>query len=107
MKNWLFAYICENKDAAQLRGNREAEQRLYFCYADSLIPLLSKSKIPRLLPSSVTAQLGLYRTWSETPKSGFLRTRLKCNNANTTIARFNVCEQHEKSCSVELIMKLV
>ena len=34
--------ICENKDADQLRGNREADQRLCFCYMDSAIPLLSK-----------------------------------------------------------------
>ena len=37
--------ICENKDADQLRGNREADQHLSFCYKDSTIPLLSKSKI--------------------------------------------------------------
>ena len=34
--------ICENKDADQLRGNREADQRLCFRYMDSAIPLLSK-----------------------------------------------------------------
>ena len=37
--------ICENKDADQLRGNREADQRLCFRYTDSIIPLLSKSEI--------------------------------------------------------------
>ena len=37
--------ICENKDADQLRGNREADQRLCFRYSDSTIPLLLKSKI--------------------------------------------------------------
>ena len=37
--------LCENKDADQLRGNREADQRLCFRYIDSTIPLLSKSKI--------------------------------------------------------------
>ena len=37
--------ICENKDANQLRGNREADQRLCFRYLDSTIPLLPKSKI--------------------------------------------------------------
>ena len=36
---------CENKDADQLRGNREADQRLCFRYTDSTIPLLSKSEI--------------------------------------------------------------
>ena len=38
-------YICENKDADQLRGNREADQRLCFHYTDSRIPLLPKSEI--------------------------------------------------------------
>ena len=37
--------IFENKDADQLRGNREADQRLCFCYTDSTIPLLPKSEI--------------------------------------------------------------
>ena len=68
--------ICENKDADQLRGNREADQRLCFRYTDSTIPLLPKSKISSLYPSSVVVQPGLCGTWSETPKTGFLRTRL-------------------------------
>ena len=40
--------LCENKDADQLRGNREADQRLCFRYIDSTIPLLSKSEISSL-----------------------------------------------------------
>ena len=36
--------ICENKDADQLRGNREADQRLCFRYLDSKIPQLPKLK---------------------------------------------------------------
>ena len=40
--------IGENKDADQLRGNREADQRLCFRYSDSTIPLLLKSKISSL-----------------------------------------------------------
>ena len=44
-------YIGENKDADQLcghdqlRGDREADQRLCFRYSDSIIPLLLKSEI--------------------------------------------------------------
>ena len=68
--------ICENKDADQLRGNREADQRLCFRYLDSTIPLLPKSEISSLLPSSIAVQPGLCRTWSDTPKTGFLRRRL-------------------------------
>ena len=39
--------IClrENKDADQLRGNLEADQRLCFCYTDSTFPFLLNSKI--------------------------------------------------------------
>ena len=41
-------FICKNKDADQLLGNREADQRLCFCYTDSTIPLLPKSKMSSL-----------------------------------------------------------
>ena len=71
-----FLHICENKDADQLRGNREADQRLCFRYKDSIIPLLPKSEISSFWPSSVVVQLGLCRTRSEIPKTGFLTTRL-------------------------------
>ena len=68
--------ICENKDADQLRGDCKADQRLCFRNTDSAIPLLFKSKISSLLLSSVAVQSGLCRTWSETPKTGFLTMRL-------------------------------
>ena len=56
MKKPTFC-ICENKDADQLRGSREADQRLYFPYLDSTIPLLSNSEISILQPSSVAVNL--------------------------------------------------
>ena len=69
--------ICENKAADQLCGNRTADQPLCFHHMGSAILFLSKSEISILEPSSVAVQLGLCRTWSETPKTGFLTTRLK------------------------------
>ena len=68
--------ICENKDADQLRGIRETDQRFCFHHTDSIIPLLPKSEILSVQPSSVVVQPGLCWTWSETPKTGFLATRL-------------------------------
>ena len=47
MRKPVFS-ICENKDADQLRGNREADQRLCFRYSDSTIPLLPESEISSL-----------------------------------------------------------
>ena len=42
-------YICENKDADQIRGNLEADQCLCFRYTDSTIPLLPKDENSILL----------------------------------------------------------
>ena len=74
--------ICENKDADQLRVNREADQRLCFRYTDSTISLLPKCEISSLQPSSVAVQPGLCGTLSEIPKTGYLRTRLYCGPGN-------------------------
>ena len=52
--------ICENKAADKLCGNCKADQHLCFRYIDSMIPLLSKSEISSLYPSSVAVQLGLW-----------------------------------------------
>ena len=58
--------IRENRCADQLGSNCEADQRLCFRYTDSTIPFLLKSEISSFWPASVTVQLGLCRTWSET-----------------------------------------
>ena len=68
--------IWENKDADQLRGNREADQHLGFRYTNSTIPLLPTSEISSHLPSSMTVQPGLCGTWPETPNTGFLTSGL-------------------------------
>ena len=44
-------------------GENKGVDQLCFGYADSTIPLLSKSKISSHLPSSVTVQPGLCQTW--------------------------------------------
>ena len=63
--------ICENKDADQLRGNRKADQRLCFRYTDSAIPLLSKSEISSLYPSSVAIQPMFVSDLVRNPKDRF------------------------------------
>ena len=69
--------MSENKDADQLRGNREADQRLCFRYTDSTFPPLLIPKFSRFWVSSVTVQAGLCWTWSETQIVGFVMHRLK------------------------------
>ena len=80
--------ICENKDADQLHGNREADQRLCFCYTDSPIPLLPIYEISSLLSSSVAVQSGLCGTWSETPD------RFSHNEAQIICADLCLCCSH-------------
>ena len=58
--------ICENKDADQLRGNREADQRLCFHYTESTLPPLTKSEISSFSPACVIVQPDLCQTLSET-----------------------------------------
>ena len=74
--------ICmgENKDADQLRGNREADQRLCFRYTDSTFPPLLIPKFSRFWVSSVTVQAGLCWTWSEIQIVGFVMHRLNWNH---------------------------
>ena len=52
--------ICINKDADQLCSNCAADQRLCLRYMDSTIPLLSKSEMLSLLPTSMVVQLVSY-----------------------------------------------
>ena len=60
----------------QRRSFCEADQCLCFRYSDSRIPLLSKSKISSLSPSSLTVQPSLCRTRSEPKLLVFLTHRL-------------------------------
>ena len=48
MRKPAFCIYTKNKDADQLRGNREADQRLCFRYTESIIPLLPKSNFKSL-----------------------------------------------------------
>ena len=47
-----------------------------FCSLDSILPLISISKISSLHLASVAVQAGSCLTWSQTPKTNFLVTRL-------------------------------
>ena len=89
----LAFYICENKDADQLRSNCAPDQRLCFLYTDSTIPLLPnqrlcfhytdstipllpKSEISGLQQSSVAVLPAVCQTWSKTQKTFFFTTWL-------------------------------
>ena len=61
----------ENKGADQLRGNCETDQRLCFRFTDTTMHALRITKFSRFYFFSVTVQVGLCLTWSETPKTGF------------------------------------
>ena len=50
--------------------------KVQISYLDSIIPLVSMSKISSLYQASVAEQAGLSLTWSETLKTGFLVTWL-------------------------------
>ena len=86
--------IClgENKGADQLRSNCEADQHLCFRYSDSTVPLLLISEISSFYLFSVTVQVGLCQTWSETQIVGFLphSSYTNCDSAGS-VFDFLVC----------------
>ena len=107
--------ICENKGLDQLRGNCEADQRHCFRYIDSRIPLIPKSEISSLQPSSMAVQPGFCGTRSKPRKTGFLTMRLKCGsktvrnkshifmticNLNAVSNRFSCMLIHHENMSV-------
>ena len=93
--------ICENKDADQPCGNREADQRLCFRYTDTTIPLLSKSEISSFYPSSVAVQTGLCGAWSETRETGFLTT------GSNSVVYFSHKEQKETASNKQHKLKAI
>ena len=71
----LTISIGENKGADQLRGYREADQRLCFRYTDSTTSLLLTPKISSFWSASVTVHAALCRRGSK-HMVGFLIRRL-------------------------------
>ena len=105
--------LCENKGADRLCSKCEADQRLCFRCTDNTIPLLSKSKMSSLYPSSVTVQPGLCRTWSVPKLLVFLRTGSylfefnQVNNTHTISHRINMDQKENLICLAKLIYYIV
>ena len=70
-----FAYA-NNKGADQPAHPRSLISTPVVRCLDSIIPLVSISEVSSLSLASVAEQTGLSITWSQTPKTGFLVTRL-------------------------------
>ena len=77
--------IGENKDADQLRGNREADQRLCFRYSDSTIPLLSKSQISSLVTVFCDCTAWFVSDLVGNPNCWFCHTQAPIDAANNPI----------------------
>ena len=88
--------ICENKDADQLRGNREADQRLCFRYTDSAIPPLSKSEIFKSLAIFCGCAAWFVSDQVGNQNVGFLMTRL---NYFHILGAFHPADGSPKSAS--------
>ena len=76
--------ICNNKGADQPAHPHSLISTFVVRCLDSIIPLLSISEISSFYLASLAVQAGLYLTFSQTPKTGFLVTRLTCIFPNST-----------------------
>ena len=77
--------LCENKGADQLRGNREADQRLCFRYADSTVALLVKFEIQDSI-----AFLWLHRPICVAPGQKLGRPVFSCHGSYIIIKQSSV-----------------
>ena len=73
----LFMPYANNKGADQPAHSRSLISTFDSRCLDSKIPLVSISEISSLYLASVAAQAGLSLPQSQTPKTGFLVTRLR------------------------------
>ena len=73
----LFMPYANNKGADQPSHPRSLISNFVFRCLDSIISLVSTSEISSLYLAFVAAQAGSSLTWSKTPKTGFLVTRLR------------------------------
>ena len=76
--NWRYDWNFRNAEKCVSFINEPRREKtgflnmhLCFRYTDSKIPLLHKSDISNLYPSSVIAQPGLRGTWSKNPEDRF------------------------------------
>ena len=84
MYNWRLSHVmrkpvlsdANNKGADQPAPPRSLISTFVVRCLDSIIPLVSISETSSLYLASMAVQVGLSFTWSETPKTGFLMTRL-------------------------------
>ena len=79
--------LCENKDADQLRGNREANQRLCFRYIDSTISLVP---IRNFKPLAILCGCTAWFVWGlvGNPEDRFSHNQAHFNHSEKT---FKTC----------------
>ena len=75
--------ICENKDADQLRGKREADQRLCFRYTDRTIPLLPNFR--NFKPLAILCDYTAWFVWGQVgnPEDRFSHNEAQIENLGT------------------------
>ena len=74
-----------NKGADQPAHPRSLISAFVVCCLDSVISLVSVTKISSLMLASIAEQAGLSLTWSETPKDTFSHDEAQLNFNTSTV----------------------
>ena len=72
--------ICEQQRRRSACAYAQADQRLCFRCLDSVMSLVSVTKISNLMLASVAEQASLSLTWSETPEDTFSHDKAQVIN---------------------------
>ena len=94
-----------NKGSDQPAHPRSLISTFVVCCLDSIIPLVSVSRILSLFLAAEAEQPVLSLTWSQTPKTGFLVTRLVCIMNQPIVISDRYANLHETIffCSNQLL----
>ena len=98
----LFMPYAKNKGADQPAHPCSLISTFVVRSLDCIIPLVSISEISSLYLASVAAQADLSLTWSKTPKTGFLVTKLICVCVLRFQVPFNIFSLTSSGCRKKL-----
>ena len=74
--------VCKQQRCRSAWATAQSDSTFVVHCLDGIIALVSMSEISRLQLASVAVQADLSLPWSQTPKTGFLLTRLKWDCCN-------------------------
>ena len=97
---------CEQQRRRSACASAQSDQRLFVRCLDSVMSLVSVTKISNFMLASVAEQAGLSLTWSETPESTFSHDEAQLMKMNRTVT-YNIQQNLQNDIYAQRSLKSV